>query len=352
VRQIRGALGLAERAFQQVIQYARETLGEHTFLLGMPYISFADLLREQNRFEEAIRYAGQGIAYCQMWQPMASMDGHIALARIHAARGGWDEAYACLQQALQVAEGSASILDDSFVAIHMVRLELLRGDLSRAQHLIDAYDFAKRSDGMYYHLWELVQLVLLRARVLAFQAEPRDPGPLLQALSDLIDSAERRERVTPVIEALLLRAYAQHAAAQHAAAAESLSRALTAGAQSGYRRIFADEGRQLLHLLDRYLNQLHGPRLYLQEILEILRRESGAAGPAQAPASQALVPLTRRELDILQLLAAGRSNQEIAAERVLTLNTVKKHVANILSKLGAANRTQAVMFARQRGWLE
>ncbi len=104
VRQMRGALGLAERAFQQVIQYTRETLGEHTFLLGMPFISYSDLLREQNRFDEAVRYAEQGIAYCQIWQPVASMDGQIALARINAARGNWDEAFARLEQAMRVAQ--------------------------------------------------------------------------------------------------------------------------------------------------------------------------------------------------------------------------------------------------------
>ena len=83
---MRGALGLAERVFQQVIQYVRETLGEHTFLLGMPFISYADLLREQNRLEEAVRYAEQGIAYCRVWQPIAGLDGQIHLARIDAAR--------------------------------------------------------------------------------------------------------------------------------------------------------------------------------------------------------------------------------------------------------------------------
>ncbi len=57
-------------------------------------------------------------------------------------------------------------------------------------------------------------------------------------------------------------------------------------------------------------------------------------------------------MDILQLLAAGKSNQEIAEERVLTLNTVKKHVGNILSKMGVANRTQAVMLAKKMGWME
>ena len=51
------------------------------------------------------------------------------------------------------------------------------------------------------------------------------------------------------------------------------------------------------------------------------------------------------------LLADGKSNQEIADELVLALNTVKKHVANILGKLGVSNRTQAVMAAKERDWL-
>jgi LuxR family transcriptional regulator, maltose regulon positive regulatory protein len=53
-------------------------------------------------------------------------------------------------------------------------------------------------------------------------------------------------------------------------------------------------------------------------------------------------PLTRREMEVLQLLAAGRSNQDIARELVVSLDTVKKHVSHILGKLGGSNRTEAV----------
>ena len=365
-RQIRGALGLAERAFQQVIQYARETLGEHTFLLGMPFISYADLLREQNRFDEAIRYAEQGIAYCQVWQPVASMDGQIAFARLNAAQGRWDEAFARLERAMQVAESSVSVLDDTFVAIHLIRLNLLQGNQSKAERLIKVYDLEKTSEGMYYHLWEMTQLALLRAKVLPLQFDSEPAPVILEALSTLIAESERRERVTPVIEACILRAYAQHAISQHDAAVESLSHAFTLGAQSGFVRIFADEGRQLLHLIEQYRPRIHAPRAYVEEIHNLIHKELAnyqhlhrtqvQVSPITNYESRTtpfskLLPLTRRELDILQLMAAGKSNQEIAQERVLTLNTVKKHVANILSKLGVANRTQAVAEARIKGWL-
>jgi ATP/maltotriose-dependent transcriptional regulator MalT len=62
-------------------------------------------------------------------------------------------------------------------------------------------------------------------------------------------------------------------------------------------------------------------------------------------------PLTDRELEVLALLAAGTSNSRIAAELVVTLDTVKKHVSHLLGKLGAANRTEAVTRARQLGLL-
>ena len=61
------------------------------------------------------------------------------------------------------------------------------------------------------------------------------------------------------------------------------------------------------------------------------------------------MPLTARELEVLQQLAAGRSNLAIAEELVITLDTVKRHVTHILDKLEAANRTQAVARARELG---
>ena len=57
-------------------------------------------------------------------------------------------------------------------------------------------------------------------------------------------------------------------------------------------------------------------------------------------------PLTSREQQVLSMLAAGHSNQFIASELVVTLDTVKKHVTHILGKLGAVNRTEAVARAR------
>ena len=59
--------------------------------------------------------------------------------------------------------------------------------------------------------------------------------------------------------------------------------------------------------------------------------------------------LSSRELEVLRLLAAGRSNQQIADELVISLNTVRRHVSNVFDKTGVANRTEAAGYARDRG---
>jgi len=62
-------------------------------------------------------------------------------------------------------------------------------------------------------------------------------------------------------------------------------------------------------------------------------------------------PLTERELEVLRLLATGTPNRVIAKQLVVALDTVKRHVSNLFSKLGVANRTQAVARARELGLL-
>ena len=86
----------------------------------------------------------------------------------------------------------------------------------------------------------------------------------------------------------------------------------------------------------------HGPTSYLDTVL--------AAFPQQGKAQPE--PLSTRELEVLQLLARGASNQEIAQELVIVIDTVKRHVSRIFSKLGVQNRIQAVKQARKLGLLD
>jgi LuxR family maltose regulon positive regulatory protein len=139
----------------------------------------------------------------------------------------------------------------------------------------------------------------------------------------------------------------------------------------GHIRVFADAGAPMRALLGQLAAGQAGedaaaravPSGYLAAVLRAAaghphpgpRPGGGAAATPRpgrgAPAALPRLPepLTPRERDVLRLLAAGRSNQRIAHEFVLTLDTVKKHVSHLLGKLGAANRTEAVTRARELG---
>jgi LuxR family maltose regulon positive regulatory protein len=97
------------------------------------------------------------------------------------------------------------------------------------------------------------------------------------------------------------------------------------------------------------------PREYLARLVEAFEQ---AGLPIRPPTSRGGVvvaglvePLTARELEVLQLLAAGAPNRAIAERLVVTQETVKKHLSHLFDKLGVANRTQAVARARELGLL-
>jgi DNA-binding NarL/FixJ family response regulator len=87
-------------------------------------------------------------------------------------------------------------------------------------------------------------------------------------------------------------------------------------------------------------------QLILQEALEAARK-NGADEPARAG-----LRLTRREVEILRLIARGRTNRQVAAELGISENTVKNHLRSVLAKLSLNRRSQAVRYARQLGLIE
>jgi DNA-binding NarL/FixJ family response regulator len=95
-------------------------------------------------------------------------------------------------------------------------------------------------------------------------------------------------------------------------------------------------------------NALVQPEVTGQLLREFRRLSTAAAPPEPTPAPPAIGEvLTEREREILRLLAQGRSNQEIGGALVISVGTVKNHVSSILGKLGARDRTQAVIVAQQ-----
>ncbi|RPI21841.1 MAG: DNA-binding response regulator, partial [Chloroflexota bacterium] len=168
------------------------------------------------------------------------------------------------------------------------------------------------------------------------------------------------------IQILVLQAMAQSALGDEWAE-KTLLRALALGEPEGFRRFYLDEGWRLSVLLRqcRAVQQGSGSHLpslaFIDSLLEAIQHaETGREfeyRPAEHRASPTTVhledgfpiSLSAREMEVLALIAEGKSNQEISAELYLALNTVKRHAYNIFAKLEVKKRTQAVSKARQLG---
>ena len=239
------------------------------------------------------------------------------------------------------------------VAAQQSRLQLAQGDVAAAARWAEQRGLGPDDEPGYPR--EPEYLVL--ARVLLAQDRP---GAALELLERLHAAAVSQDRAGSVIEIRALQALALAAAGQEAAAVDALAGALILACPQGYVRVFADEGPPMAALLGRLVAAQRAeeaaargvPLGWLARVLGAFGEKPAAPGAGRGAAT--VVPglaeqLTARELEVLALLAAGAPNPRIAEQLVISLDTVKKHVSHLLSKLGAANRTEAVTRARQLG---
>jgi LuxR family maltose regulon positive regulatory protein len=143
-------------------------------------------------------------------------------------------------------------------------------------------------------------------------------------------------------------AVAHQAHGENDKAVQVLGDALALAQPGGFIRLFVDEGPPMARLLREAAARGIAPE-YTQQVLAAFP-PAGASQPrpgqADTPHAALAEPLSERELEVLQHIAEGLSNQEIASRLYLSLHTVKVHSRNIYGKLGVHNRTQAVARAR------
>lgn len=181
-------------------------------------------------------------------------------------------------------------------------------------------------------------------------------GKAKEALQEVMvwkKKAQAQGRQYVVLELLMLESLAYFRSHELSQACSTLIYALKLAQPEDYQRLFLDEGHMLGELLHSTLPHIQESALEasVHRLLDAFKREQVYVSSPVTPAPQAsatlLEPLTPQEQRVLHLLAEGASNQQIASQLVISLATVRKHVSNILGKLGAANRTQAIVRARE-----
>jgi len=150
-----------------------------------------------------------------------------------------------------------------------------------------------------------------------------------------------------VLQAVALQAHGEQDKAVHL-----LFDALKLAEPGGFIRLFVDEGPPMAHLLSAAAAQGRMPD-YLGKVLAACEAEAhkGEDTTSRPPAQHLIEPISPRELEVLQLIAAGRSDQEISERLFLALSTVKGHNRKIFGKLQVQRRTEAVARARELGLL-
>jgi LuxR family transcriptional regulator, maltose regulon positive regulatory protein len=351
VQRARGNLDAAAATYRQALGTADES--SQPPHMGMAHVGLAQVLYERNELAAALDYATRGVTLCRhLASTPALAAGLVAVARIRQAQGDAAGARAAMGEAGQtgLSQQVAALLNP--VPSQRARLLLAQGDAHAAAQWTTAAGLSPGDEPDYPR--EPAYLVL--ARVLLAQD---DPGAALTLLQWLLDAAVGQGRAGSVIEIQALRALALTACGDHTGAVGALTEALTLARRQGYIRVLVDEGAPMRALLAKLPVARPGQQNAADRIdpgyLAALLRACGPAGAvprriraAAAPPGLA-EPLTDRELEVLRLLAAGKSNQRVAHDLVVALDTVKKHVTHVLGKLGAANRTEAVARAREFG---
>ena len=328
-----GELHQAHEYYQQALSAARRQ--EDHEVLARALLGLANIAFEWNELARSEQKAGEVLVLASEDLSDLRNAATLQLAQIAHARGQITSAQqqvAALLARLQTAttpEASSKRPDALFFS---ARLALETGDIETAQHILEMPDLQEHTEARG-----------VQARILLAQSRTQEALRLLEAL--LPDAQGWHFAV----EVRILLALA-HAAYQHAREArEWLRQALSQARSEGLVRIYLSEGDALVRLLRQLIPTLHEPTLrsYAQSILRACAMPAEQSAPNTVSSNGALLqPLSTQEQRVLRLLAAGRSNLEIAEELVVSINTVKDHVKHLYRKLGVTNRLQASEAAR------
>ena len=334
VQAAEGKLRQAAQQFEEVLRLARTCGLPNAAVTGYAWIGLGRARCEWNELDAALHDVQTGLARGQQADMThVLLRGYLALARIQKAQGDREAALAALAEADTVAEKMGLAPVSVWISAERAELWLERGDTDAA------FDWASHFEGdMQDMIYPSVPIALAKVWV-----SRRQPDKALALLDHALQSSLAVGRLGNAIHILAVQAIAYHAQGQSEKAFASLEQAMEMAEPEGYVRVFVDQGAPMARLLRRMMTRSTASE-YVRRLLEALGESVTIAPPIAGNLTE---PLSQRELEVLRLIVDGATNQEIAHELVLTVNTVKRHISNIFGKLHVSNRAQAIARAHE-----
>jgi LuxR family maltose regulon positive regulatory protein len=372
----RGRLSRAAAAYRRALASLAERGEGEAPVAGLVHLGLGELLRMQNDLVAAESALMKGLRLARRLNDNGAMvQGYVAFAWLSYARGDIGGALATLGEAEELAQGRAWARSLDLVRAQRARLLLALGRLEEAAAWVREY--VARMDA---RLGSVDPDLVSQAEFLAW-AQVRitqgRPAEVLADLEALRVAAEAAGWLRLRLECTALLALAWQAQGDGQRGLACLEEALSLAEPEGYIALFIDLGAPMARLLAEAIRRaaLRQPHLqvYVTGLLAAYRMQgiraieghpSGADGgtsdapaisvtPAYPAGAMALVePLSAREIEVLELVASGLSNQAIADRLFIGLATVKTHTHHIYEKLGVQNRQQALLRAGELALLD
>jgi LuxR family maltose regulon positive regulatory protein len=335
---IQGQLHRAADTYTQSLQMAVRPDGQRSPLAEKIYAGMGRLFYEWNRLDDAEQNIRQCMELSRIWRDTGQQAYAYAIqARLEQARNNPEKAQEAIREAeLLIGEHPLSPHWTIQVRADLARVWLAQGNLERPSQRIQKRNLKIEDEIPYQRESEYVLLL----RVLLARG---DQEAAITLSNRLLQQAETTGQMRLVIEILILKALAFQGKKETEQALAALERALSLAQPEEYVRMFLDEGEAMTRLLCQAQSRQVGNG-YAAVLLSKIGKISGMTQPSMR---LLIEPLTTREVEVLKLIEAGRSNEEISEQLVISIATVKRHISNIYAKLGVKSRTQAIAIGKE-----
>ncbi len=341
---LRGYVNRALALYSDAVDLAMEPDGRMLPVAGVAYVTMGEVYYLLYDLETAAEYLTEGIRLCRQWGDYERVAyGYLNLARIHLAQE--DEQAADSVIATVMALQQKHDLQEEFaehIGRRVAQIDLMRGDVAAARRWANSRDLSTDDEIPYRYEYDY----MIYAQLLIAEG---DFDAALHLLDRLIAFSAARGWALRHSQLVAMKTVALEGQGKRAAALDALEEALRLVAAEQPILTFVAQGPVIAALLGQLA--LRGRFTgYVEKLLDAFGEVADVPAfvlPTQAAVEVSLPePLTDREMEVLELMAQGKTNREIAEALVLAVGTVKKHTNNIFQKLNVHNRTQAVARAR------